>query len=162
MTSSGSHQTLASPHIYWDCGFPLPAGASQPEPALHSLTQVRSQASTWTRGHLQTIRGNAAAVTNNKQFSGAVGSWRVNAPSVLQACMHCITHFVIKLGNVSENFKKYNVGIADTAITIVDTASYLVLDYWYSPTLITRQKLCPQVDLILKGINFLMKKTYST
>lgn len=78
--------------------------------------------------------------------------------------MHRITH---KLGNASENFKKYHVGIADITVTIVDTASHLAVqnhlsDYWYSSTLITSHKLCPQVDLILKGINFLIKKTYST
>lgn len=121
------------------------------------------------RGHLQTVRGVTAAVTKNKwpMVSGAVGRWGVNALPVLQAYMHPITHFVIKLGNASENFKKYHVGIADTAIAIVDTASHLavqkhLLDYWYSPTLIKNHIPCPQVYLILKGIKFLMKVTYSS
>lgn len=105
--------------------------------------------------------------TSGKEFSGAVGRWGANALPVLQAYMHHITHFVIKLGNASENFKMHHIRIADIVITTVDIASRLamqkhLLDYWYSPTLITSHKLCPQVDLILKGIKFLMKTTYTT
>lgn len=103
--------------------------------------------------------------TSGKQFSGVVGRWGANALPVLQAYLHHITHFVIKLGIASENFKKYHVQIADIATTTVDIASHLAMQKHlldYSPSLITSHKLCPQVDLILKGIKFLMKTTYST
>lgn len=143
------------------------ARTSQPESALHwPMCALRhSSEQEVTCKPLEELQ-QLSLRTSGKQFSGAVGRCGANTLPVLQEYMHHITHFVIKLGNASENFKKYHIGIADIAITTVDIASHLemqkhLLDYWYSPTLISH-KLCSQVDLILKGIKFLTKTTYST